>query len=53
MKGYVLKLAKIAFKYVISELLFAGSLSPLYVKKKFITTVVVVVMMMKMIIRKC
>jgi hypothetical protein len=35
MTGYVLKLAKIAFKYVISELLFAGSLSPLYVKKNY------------------
>jgi hypothetical protein len=33
MKGYVLKLAKIAFKYVISELLFAGSISPRYEKK--------------------
>jgi len=33
MKRYVLKLAKITFKYVISELLFAGSISRHYVKK--------------------
>ena len=30
---YVLKLARITFKYVISELLFAGSISRHYVKK--------------------